>query len=217
MLTNAPSHRLMPVRIPNGDLSPARRRGYSGGYGRRRSRRNRRVGLLVVLALAAGGAGYFALQRDDARVPVRLAQRPVCPTAAPTSAPAKAVALPRPQQIRVALLNGTSRDGLAKNIGDQLAANGFVVTAQANAPAALAGASQVAFAPGTEAAARVVEQWVVGAVTVRDAKVPRGSLRITLGSDFRRLATPAEAAAALRTPATAPSPLPVKVVSGCPS
>ena len=214
---NEPSHRLMHVQIPNGDLAPARRRAYAGGYGRRRSRRNRRVGLLVVLVLAGGGAGYYALQRDDARAPARLAQRQVCPTAGPTSAPVKAAALPRPQQIRVVLLNGTSRDGLVKNIGDQLAANGFVVTAQANAPAALAGASQVAFAHGTEAAARVAQQWVVGAVTVRDAKVPRGSVRITLGSDFRRLATPAEAAAALRAPATVPTAAPLPVVSGCPS
>lgn len=205
------------MRIPNGDLAPARRRGYS--YGRRRSRRNRRVGLLVVLLLAAGGAGYYALQRDDAAAPTRLAQRPVCPSATPvaTKAPVRAAVLPRPQQIRVALLNGTSRNGLAKNIGDQLAAAGFVVTAQANAPAALGGASQVAYAHGAEAAAQVARQWVIGAVAVQDAKVPRGTVRITLGSDFHRLATPAEAAAGLRAPAPVATATPAPVVSGCPS
>jgi hypothetical protein len=204
------------VRIPNGDLAPARRRGYS--YGRRRSRRNRRVGLLVVLLLAAGGAGYYALQRDDANAPSRLAQRPVvCPTPSASAAPAKPLVLPRPQQVRVALLNGTSRNGLAKNIGDQLAAQGFVVTAQANAPAALGGASQVAYAHGAEAAAQVARQWVIGAVAVQDAKVPRGTVRITRGSDFHRLATPAEAAAALRSPSVVPTATPAPVVSGCPS
>ena len=127
--------------------------------------------------IAAGGAGYYALQRDDARVPARLAQRPAaCPTAVAAKAPVKAKPLPQPQQIRVALLNGTSRSGLAKNVGDQLAADGFVVTAQANAPAALMGASQVAYAHGAEAAAQVAQRWVVGAMTVQDAKVPAGTV-----------------------------------------
>lgn len=204
------------MRIPNGDLAPARRRGYAGSYGRRRSRRNRRNALLAVLLIAVGGAGYYALQRDDARVPTRLAQRPAaCPTAVAPKAPAKARALPRPPQIRVALLNGTSRNGLAKNVGDQLAADGFVVTAQGNAPAALAGASQVAFAHGAELAALVAQRWVTGAVTVQDAKVPAGTVRVTLGSNFHRLATPAEAAAALRAPVATAAPAPT--VSGCPS
>ncbi len=206
------------MRIPNGDLAPARRRGSYGSYGRRRSRRNRRVGLLVLLAFGAGGSAYYALQRDDAGAPARLAQRPVvCPTPVATTAPAKAAVLPRPQQIKVDLLNGTSRSGLAKNVGDQLAANGFVVTAQVNAPAALGGPSQVTYAHGAEAAATVVQKWVVGAVAVRDAKVPRGTVQITLGSDFRRLATPAEATAALRAPASVPTATPAPVVSGCPS
>lgn len=204
------------MRIPNGDLAPARRRRSYGSYGRRRSRRNRRIGLLVALLLAAGGGGYYALRRDDTAAPARLAQRPsACPAPVRTAAPARPAVLPRPQQIRVALLNGTSRDGLAKAVGDQLAANGFVVTAQANAPAAQAGPSQVAFARGAEAAARVAQAWVVGAVSVRDATVPRGTVRITLGGEFRRLATPAEAAAAVRTaPVATPA---ATATSGCPS
>jgi hypothetical protein len=205
------------VQIPAGDLAPARRRTYYGGYGRRR-RRARTLTVLLLLVLIGGGAAY-ALQRDDAGVPQRLAQ-PTCtpaPSAAPASAaPARTAApatgvpvtarLPQPAQVRLALLNGTPRNGLARGIGDQLAARGFVVTAQANAPAPLAGASQVAFGPGGDAAATVVQHWVLGSAVVADPRLPRGTVRVTLGSAFTRLASPAEAARAARaTRAVAPA------------
>ena len=202
------------MRIPNGDLAPARRRGY-GSYGRRH-RRNRRLALLSLSLLVIGGSAYYALRQDDTKAPARLAQQPKsCPTPAATTAPAKPQALPQPAQIQLALLNGTNRNGLAKTVGDQLAANGFVVTAQTNAPAALGGASQVSYAHGAESAALVTQRWVIGSVTVRDAGVPRGAVRVTLGSDFHRIATPAEAAAASRLPA--PTATPAPVASGCPS
>ncbi len=206
------------MRIPDGDLAPARRRQFGGSYGRRRRRNQQRAFAAVVLLLAGGGGAYLLLRQDDAGVPDRLAQqRPsACPSAVPAPAePAPAAALPRPQQVRVRLLNGTSRNGLAKAIGDQLAARGFVVVEQANAPAALAGPSLVAYAAGSAPAATVASQWVVGSRTVADPKVPRGTVQITLGSGFRRLATPAEAAAAAapRTAAVTPTSTP----AGCAS
>lgn len=204
------------MRIPGGDLAPARRRRYGGSYGRRRRRRLRLLAALVLLVGAAGGA--YLLQRDDARAPARR-QAAAAPSACPTPSPAQAprpVALPRPQQVSLALLNGTPRNGLAKAIGDELAADGFHVTAQVNAPAALDGASTVTYGPGAEPAAALVGHWVVGAQLVSDPRLPRGSVRVVLGSGFTRLATPAEAAAAGSTlvPAT-PSPAPRP--SGCPA
>lgn len=190
------------MRIPGGDLAPARRRRYGGTYGRRRRRRAQ--ALVVVLLVAAAGSGAYLLRRDDSAAPQRLTARPVatpCPT--PTTAPVRA--LPAPQQVRLSLLNGTPRNGLAKAIGDQLAARGFVVTAQANAPAALAGPSVVAYAPGAEAAGELVSHWVLGSTARPDAKVARGTVQVTLGSDFRRLASPAEAAAR-NTPTATPTP-----------
>ncbi|MGZ6827930.1 MAG: LytR C-terminal domain-containing protein, partial [Mycobacteriales bacterium] len=184
------------MRIPGGDLAPARRRRYGGSYGRRRRQRRLRVLTAVVLLGAAGGGAYL-LQRDDAKAPVRrqAAPPPVCPTPSPVAAP-RPVRLPQPQQVSLALLNGTNRSLLAKTVGDQLAADGFHVTAQANAPAALDGASTVAFGPGGEPAATVVAHWVTGAQLVPDAHLARGAVRVVLGSGFSRLATPAEAAAA---------------------
>ena len=49
------------------------------------------------------------------------------------------------------LLNGTSRNGLAKSVGQALTARGFVVTEAATAPAALPGPSRVVWGPGGRA------------------------------------------------------------------
>jgi hypothetical protein len=211
------------VRIPGGDLAPARRRRYGGGYGRRRRRRNLRLALAVLLVAAGAGAAY-ALRQDDGTVPQRLASTP-CPSPSPTPAvsttatvPAKAVRLPQPQQVRLTVLNGTSRSFLAKTVGDQLAARGFVVTGQANAAAALTGASTVTFGPGAGPAATVVSHWVLGARAVGSPKAKPGSVQLVLGSSFTRLATPAEAAAAARAvPTPSPSASPTATRAACAS
>lgn len=166
----------------------------------------------------AGGAAYL-LKQDDSAVPARLAVAPSC-TPAPSPAatasrapaagaarPARPVVLPQPRQVRLVVLNGTSHDLLAKKVGDQLAALGFVVTGQANAAAALPGASRVTFGPGAGPAATLVAHWVLGAEAVGSARAKPGSVQLVLGSSFRRLATPAEAAAAGRVaPTAAPAP-----------
>lgn len=198
------------MRIPGGDLAPARRRRYGGSYGRRRRRRNLRLAAGLVLVLAGAGAAYV-LRQDDTAVPDRLATR-ACPTSTPTPAPTAAaprspvrpVVLPAPAQVRLTVLNGTNRDMLAKHVGDQLAALGFVVTGQANAPAALAGPSRITFGPGAGPAATLVSHWVPGSTTLGSARAKPGSVVLVLGSSFVRLATPGEAAAAGR-PAAAPA------------
>lgn len=208
------------MRIPGGDLAPARRRRHGDSYGRRRKRRGLRV-TLVVLLLAAAGGGAYLLQRDDSLVPQRLATPPkTCPTAAAPSKttakpPAKPLALPAPKQVSLVLLNGTPRNGLVKTVGDQLAAAGFVVTGQGNAPAALPGASTVTFGTGGSLAGTLVSHWILGSRLVGDPKVAPGTVRVVLGSTFRRLATPAEAAADAK-PAAGTSPVvPAPKASGC--
>lgn len=207
------------MRIPDGDLAPARRRRYGGSYGRRRRRRNLRLGLGLGLLLVAGGAAYL-LRQDDSTVPTRLATTPSCASKAPTTAspaapaPAPVVVLPAPQQVRLVLLNGTARNGLAKSVGDALAARGFVVTAQGNAPAALAGPSQVVWGPGAQPSATLVARHVIGARAVSSPRSPRGSVQVVLGSEFHRLATPEEVAAAGRT-APDPTPMPTATVAAC--
>lgn len=199
------------MRIPGGDLAPARRRRYGGSYGRRRRRRNVRLGLAALLVLA-GGAAAYALREDDRQVPRRLTQQS-CPTPAPvaTATVPAGQPLPSPRQVRLALLNGTPRNGLAKAIGDQLGARGFVVLTQGNAPSALAGPSQVAYGVGAARAATVVSHWVLGSTTVGSTRVPPGTVQVTLGSTFQRLATPAEAAG-VAVPSASPTPGPTRSV-----
>src|SRR5688572_24481165 len=79
---------LGPVRIPDGDLVPRRRRSrYGGHYGRRR-RRSRLVAALGVLVLGGVGLGYWYGVRDEGVV---AASRP-CPTPTPTPRPSATAA-----------------------------------------------------------------------------------------------------------------------------
>ena len=212
------------MRIPSGDLAPARRRKrYGGSYGRSK-RRTGRV-LLALAVLAGGGAAAYALQRDDAGAPARVALLPVCPrtagTAPTTAAPVRTApaALPQPRQVKLLLLNGTQRNGLGRNIGNQLAARGFQVSGTGNAPALLNGASQVSYGAGALPGAQVVARHVIGVRLVEAPRSPRGTLQLVLGSGFARLATPAEVARASRVaPPAAPAPsavAPAPRPSGC--
>lgn len=202
------------MRIPGGDLAPARRRRYGGSYGRRRHRRNLRLGVGLLLILVGAGAGY-ALYRDDMSAPQRLTTAPTtAPCATPTSATsAQAVGVPQPRQVRLGLLNGTTRNGLAKTVGDQLAAAGFTITSQGNSPRGVAGDSLVQYGPGGLPAGTLVTRWVQGSRLSSNPRLPAGAVQLVLGSGFARLSTPAEVASASQQPAGTPAP----TVSRCPS
>ncbi len=201
------------MRIPGGDLMPARHRRYGGGYGRRR-RRNRRV-IAVVLLVGLAGAAWWYYGQDDSATPTSVSTLPTCaptPTPTATRAPARPVALPQPAAVTLSVLNGTNRTLLAKRVGDALAAQGFHVTGQGNARATVAGPSQVVYGPGASLQARTVSLWVLGATVVPAPRARPGTVQLVLGTAYTRLASPAEAAAARRgaptIPSTAPSPTP---------
>jgi len=212
---------LSAVRIPGGDLVPARRRRrYGGTYGRRRNRNRRAVVLGAALVLLAAGAAWY-LRKDDSGVPARLAVEPTCsPTPTATVAPVappRVVALPQPPAVTMSVLNGTNHSLLAKHVADALAAQGFHITGQGNSRTPLAGASQVVYGPGATLLARTAALWVPGSVVAPNPRAPRGSVQLVLGSSFTRLATPAEAAAARRGPVPTPSaaPSPTQTVLPC--
>jgi hypothetical protein len=207
------------VRIPSGDLAPARRR--RRGYGRRR---NPLLPLLtvVLLVLVAGGVWYAT--RDDSGGVLQAAACP-SPTASAASpspaAPAPPVqaataplVLPAPGQVQMVLLNGSGRDLLARTVGNELAARGFRVAGMGNAPG-LTGPSKVSFGPGARPAATLVAAQILGAQLVPVPTAAKGAVDVVLGTGFERLRTPAEATAqakvlsagtAAATPAATPSP-----------
>lgn len=197
------------MRIPSGDLAPARRRRRGGGgYGQRR-RRTRFGLLLLVVLLAAGGGAAYLLQRDDTGA---VARRTVAasPSSTPCPSPTRSVrvaplVLPPPSAVRLVLLNGTPRNGLGRTVGDQLARRGFRVTGTGNAPQPQLGASTVLFGPGGQAAATLLSRTVAGSTLSGDAKAAPASLRVVLGTGFTRLRTPAEVAALGRTARPAPT------------
>jgi hypothetical protein len=197
------------VRIPSGDLAPARKH---RRYGRRR--RSPWPAVLVVLLLAAVAAGAYAYtQRDTNSDSGTVAQASPCPSPAPVAtkpvAKPVAVKLPASGTVQFRLLNGTGRDGLARTVGDELARRGFHVLATGNAPKPLAGASHVTFGPGGRPAATLAALHVLGAQVIPVPAAPRGAVEVTLGSSFIRLRNAAEVRAAT-TALAHPRPVAVK-------
>ena len=202
------------MRIPSGDLVPARR-------GRRRGRALPAALVLVVLAALAGGA-YWLFLREEQAAPVADTLAVTCP---PPAAPAPAATvdrpaeLPRPSRVRFVLLNGTDRNGLAKRTGDALAARSFVVTRTGNPPSPLNGPSRVYYGPGALPAATLLVAQVEGAQLVAQPRAAKGKLELVLGSEFERLNSPAQAEAALAGPLPVPpprTPAPAPRPAGCP-
>lgn len=200
------------MRIPSGDLAPARRRRRRHPYGRRR-----RTGplLLALVLLAAVGGGAFLLQRDDEPGGASLAQAG-CPSprvgaAAAGAARLVAAPLPAPGQVRLALLNGTNRNGLGRTVGGALAVRGFAVAATGNAPGPVAGPAQVRFGPNGRPGATLLAAHVLGAQLRPVPGLPPGTVQLYLGTSFVRLRTPAEVTAyvkALNAPKAKPTPKP---------
>lgn len=190
------------MRIPSGDLAPARRR---RRHVPRRGRGRALPLLLAVLLLGGLAGGAVLLRRGDSR-PEPVAGG--CPTALRPVALTQA-ALPPPGQVRLVLLNGTSRDGLGRTVAGALAARGFGVLSTGNAPGPLAGPSRVVFGPGARPGATLVAGHVLGARLVPAPTAPRGSVQVVLGSAFVRLRTPQEVPVALRA-LTAPPPAPAR-------
>ncbi|HUR14726.1 MAG TPA: LytR C-terminal domain-containing protein [Mycobacteriales bacterium] len=195
------------MRIPDGDLVPARRRAYAGGYARRARYRSRRTAVVVVVLLAAVAVAWFVRRDRPAAEQATACPTPTA-TSTATSAPS-AAALPAPSTVRVVVLNGTSRVALAETVGRQLTARGFVVVRTDNASAAAPGPSVVTYAVGARGAATVLARHVAGAQLSAAGTAPAGTVQLVLGPAFRRLATSAEvtaAAAAASRAAVVPAP-----------
>ena len=110
--------------------------------------------------------------------------------------------LPAPGQVGLRLLNGSSRDLLARSVASELVRRGFRVAATGNAPRPLAGASRVYYGPGARPAALLLSAHVLGASVQPVANAARGAVDVVLGSSFVRLRTVAEATSYARTIAT---------------
>jgi len=175
------------------DLAPPRRRG-----GRRRTSRGLLL-LLVVVVLAAGAAmaWRFVQPGDDADV---AAPRAKCPSTAPS------LTVVAPAQVRVNVYNATERRGLASTVATALRKRGFQVDQVANDPLkrSVTGLAEVRSSTRGADASRTVTAQVGQVVLVPDQRTD-ASVDLVLGATFKKLVSPAEAAAAI-TPTPSPRP-----------
>jgi hypothetical protein len=154
--------------------------------GRRRARRFRqRIAFLVVVLVVLGAGGVAALVYTDHWQPGSSAT-PTSAVRTPACVPAPAPALLAPKDVRVDVLNGTSRRGLAASVAGELRTRGFVVVTVANAPT---GAGPVTAAV-TYPAASLSQAVTVGARFPEAQLVPdpaATAITVSLGDGYENL------------------------------
>ena len=122
-----------------------RLRGWFSGFGETVSRPSSLVALFVVILAIVGGAAYLLLAGDDG--------------AQGGGSSKQAAAKMKPGEIEVAVLNGTSVDGLAAVYGDKVEAKGFELGAITNSSSSFED-SVVMFTRGHKTEARKVAKQV---------------------------------------------------------
>jgi hypothetical protein len=108
---------------------------------------------------------------------------------------------PKPSEIRVRVLNGSGQNGIASRTGTELQQQGFVNVGVGNQSRVRV--TEVHYRPGSIDKARVVQSYLGGVgKLVEDKSVVEADVALVLGSDFRAVSPPPNAAA----PDTAAAP-----------
>ena len=118
----------------------------------------RYIALTVAGVLVLGGAAYGAvelLNNDEATTPGATKQKQGNGGSGNDSGGRQAPNV-EPSQVTVAILNGTTVQGLAAKVGDEVSANGFTLGTIGNAARIDASRSEVLYRKGQAAAARAV-------------------------------------------------------------
>jgi hypothetical protein len=124
-------------------------------------------------------------------------------TGAASSSKPPAVIWPRPSAVRVIVLNGTQRAGLAKSVATQLKSRGFVVGTIGNDTVDTVTATQVRYGPRLATAAKLLQLYLPGSKLVANRSTA-ATVTVSLGSSYTRLSTnTAVARAKLTNPTTA--------------
>ena len=161
--------------------------------------------LLVVASLAVGGWYGWQAVRGDGKGDTHQALRPCIQ---PTHPPAPSAA----RDVRLRVLNGTNRAGLAHDVATQLRARGFRLAGVGNNPRRLA-STTVEYSDGALAQAEAVAEQLSA------AQMQGGNVRVVtliLGRDFRRLVSVSESSArrAADTKRAHPTPSPCPSTTG---
>jgi LytR cell envelope-related transcriptional attenuator len=110
---------------------------------------------------------------------------------------------PAPSEVRVKVLNGSGRAGLAQTVSQQLGDAGFVKAGTGNDERGRVAVTEIRHAPGAEAKGRALLPYIGTSVRlVGDPALKNTDVAVVLGSDFSGLAnTPSGGA---RAPAPDP-------------
>ena len=152
------------------------------------------VATITVLGLALIGAG-LVLSRSGGST------KAATPTPTCTPTPAPGATTPPTTAIRINVYNATARAGLARFTADKLAGRGFTIDTVANDPtqSTVNGTAIVRYVSGTASPARWVAAQVPNATLVKVSGVARlttAKIDLVIGTKYRNLAPPADAAAA---------------------
>jgi hypothetical protein len=123
--------------------------------------------------------------------------------AQPSGTAARTV-LPAPSKVRVTVLNGNGKSGLAASVSRQLRARGFKIATYGNDDP-VAGVGEVRYTAAYAPAATVVHAYFPGAVLVVRSVTPSG-VTVSLGAKFKAVATSAQVKVALAKASAAPAP-----------
>lgn len=140
------------------------------------SRRRRSIVTFTVVGLLLFFAFWYAMSY------IRADAGRAAPTPETTSAPSCAIA---PEDVTVAVLNGTTRDGLAGTVAKQLRSRGFAVSKVANNPAGqdVPGRGVLRSGPDQEDERELVVKHV-GELTDQNAEGGSDPVTVILGKDF---------------------------------
>jgi polyisoprenyl-teichoic acid--peptidoglycan teichoic acid transferase len=150
-----------------------------------------------------GGAAVLLLKEAEAQ-PYIDRLNGIAP---PDDAPSDSV---RPSDIRVRILNGYGADGVATEASVDLSGAGFNVADRGDADSYNYSATVIRYAPGAEAKADVLNQYVDGgAVIEEDSSLRTVDVTLVLGADYTGIVSlPAAGTDTTAPPASAAQPAP---------
>ncbi len=172
------------------------------------------VVFILLLSLLSAIVWYRVLNRTPATADKGTATTTTSRSCAPkpatkttgkakTTAPSRAVPVvwPRTAAVRVIVLNGTTRAGLAKSVAGQLRTRGFTISSITNDKVDTVTATQVRYGPALATAAKLVQLYLPGSRLVPNSG-KAATVTVSLGSSYSRLSTDAAVAKAKRTTTT---------------
>lgn len=162
---------------------------------------------LVVLAILALGVWWKVIRTDEES---STASKASCTL---TANEQQLADLGNLGNIKVHVLNGSGKTGLAATIQAELAGRGFAVLDIANAESGYPGVGKIEYGTGNEFQAQMLQQHLAGFDIDRSNQITDGTLAVTAGQQFTALADPNAAATGVQEIVAKQG----KIVAGCPS